>query len=204
MRFFAIALVSFALLAQTPQPAMEECGPSDDVSVKPAPKPKKMTHRQELQREYSRKRLARHKSLGLCAQCSEPAVSGRSKCQKHLDSARDRHRRTGPKRLVAYREAVFRHYGTRCACCGEVRSEFLQIDHVDGGGNRHLKQVRQMYRWLYTHNFPPGFQTLCANCNWAKGRFGICPHRREVETIPTCHIMHSAADDVPPKARRLK
>ncbi len=34
--------------------------------------------------------------------------------------------------------------------------------------------------WLKANNFPPGFQTLCHNCNIGKHRNkGICPHKQK-------------------------
>ena len=64
-----------------------------------------------------------------------------------------------------------------CRCCGEIRYEFLCIDHINGGGGRHRKQVgTNFYRWLAKNGFPKGFQVLCHNCNMAKGFYGKCPH----------------------------
>lgn len=83
-------------------------------------------------------------------------------------------------RYKAEKRKVFEHYGLACACCGEVEYEFLQVDHMNGGGRQHLKslKVRTMYTWLIAHGFPPEYQTLCANCNHAKGRLGTCPHQK--------------------------
>lgn len=80
---------------------------------------------------------------------------------------------------------VFNHYGgSKCACCGETIFEFLTIDHINGGGSQHRKEIgglgHVLYRWLIKNNFPDGFQILCYNCNCAKGHFGTCPHKKEV------------------------
>lgn len=82
------------------------------------------------------------------------------------------------------REALLVHYGgspPRCACCHESEKLFLTLDHINGGGN---KQVRELggpitfYRWLIAQGFPEGYQILCFNCNNGR-RFngGICPHQ---------------------------
>jgi hypothetical protein len=76
---------------------------------------------------------------------------------------------------------VLTHYSggsMRCACCGEGEIEFLGIDHVNGDGAQHRREVRPsaIYRWLIKHKFPPGIQVLCHNCNLAKGYYGVCPH----------------------------
>lgn len=80
------------------------------------------------------------------------------------------------------RDNVFAHYGGYCcACCGETTPEFLSIDHVNGRGNQHRRQVGSggtFYNWLRRNNFPPGFRVLCFNCNCAMGFFGQCPHQK--------------------------
>lgn len=72
-----------------------------------------------------------------------------------------------------------------CACCGETMYQFLAIDHLNGGGFRHRKQIvgerknpggSVLYRWLRDHGYPPGYQVLCHNCNLAQGYYGQCPH----------------------------
>lgn len=81
------------------------------------------------------------------------------------------------------RLAVLRHYSNgslSCACCGEPNLEFLCIDHVAGGGNRHRKEVGQggyaIYIWLRQRQFPEGFRVLCFNCNYAVIDGKPCPH----------------------------
>ena len=75
-----------------------------------------------------------------------------------------------------------------CACCGEKEYNFLTLDHINNDGAEHRKTVPQgqLYNWIIKNNFPPGFQILCMNCNFAKGKDEdyICPHRRKIaETI---------------------
>jgi hypothetical protein len=64
-----------------------------------------------------------------------------------------------------------------CACCGERRFEFLTIDHMNGGGSKHAKAVKnRVYQALAKAGFPPGYRVLCMNCNSARGFYGFCPH----------------------------
>lgn len=89
------------------------------------------------------------------------------------------------------RSGVLDAYGRACTCCGESEEAFLVIDHIDGGGNEHRRSMgstpskrrsgSRTYEWLRKRGYPPGYQTLCANCNMAKERPGGCPHRREKE-----------------------
>jgi len=85
----------------------------------------------------------------------------------------------GKKYRDKNRELVFDHYGRQCACCGEKELKFLSIDHIDGNGTRHRKEIHgKINAWLVKNNFPKGFQTLCFNCNWGRYRNnGICPHK---------------------------
>jgi hypothetical protein len=74
------------------------------------------------------------------------------------------------------------HYGrgdVRCGCCGEVREQFLALDHIDGDGPRQPGARRggnTFYVWLKKQGYPPGLRVLCHNCNCAKGKNRDCPH----------------------------
>lgn len=63
-------------------------------------------------------------------------------------------------------------YGGECVSCGEKRPEFLTIDHVDGDGHWHRKNIlknKNFYVWLKLNNYPKDkFQLLCYNCNCSK------------------------------------
>jgi hypothetical protein len=77
------------------------------------------------------------------------------------------------------RAEVFAHYGTSCACCGAT--ENLTIDHVNGGGNAHRRELGgggvNFYRWLVKQELPPGYQTLCRPCNRSKSERERCALR---------------------------
>ena len=64
------------------------------------------------------------------------------------------HRRNKAKSI---RELVFEYYGKSCVCCGESGSVFLTIDHINGGGNQHRREIggnsTAIYRWLVKNNF---------------------------------------------------
>lgn len=87
------------------------------------------------------------------------------------------HRRTSNRRL---RTDALDKYGWECRCCGETEEKFLSIDHIGGGGNQHRRQIgsSHIYSWLRKNNYPNNFQTLCHNCNMAKGFYKICPHNQ--------------------------
>jgi hypothetical protein len=81
------------------------------------------------------------------------------------------------KRRLRLRRQVLTHYGGMCACCEEITIEFLSIDHINGGGSHHKRQIQKhIWQWLKQNRYPGGFQVLCFNCNLANGFYGYCPH----------------------------
>ncbi len=68
------------------------------------------------------------------------------------------------------RSAVIFQYGNRCAQCGEDDYNKLTIDHVNGGGNAHRKEIRNcIVDYLYNNLIDrDGYQVLCYNCNCSK------------------------------------
>lgn len=84
-------------------------------------------------------------------------------------------------RRLRNRIAVLTHYsnGTpQCACCKLRQLEFLALDHINGGGRQHRKQLKtaSIYVYLVARNFPTGYRVLCHNCNMSLGIYGYCPH----------------------------
>ena len=70
---------------------------------------------------------------------------------------------------------VLRHYSLNerfasCVRCGMVDVRCLTIDHINGGGNKHRKTDARanIYRYLRKRNYPPGYQTMCMNCQLIK------------------------------------
>lgn len=90
--------------------------------------------------------------------------------EKSLESKRKTNRKMRTEALDAY--------GWKCACCKEDTEQFLSIDHMNGGGGAHRREIgsSSIYSWLRKNKYPEGFQTLCHNCNMAKGFYGRCPH----------------------------
>lgn len=80
----------------------------------------------------------------------------------------------------ARRLLVLQHYGSACKCCGESKYEFLAIDHINGGGRKHYKEVGDLVHWIIRNKFPADFRVLCHNCNQALGFYGSCPHNNLV------------------------
>src|SRR6266550_4283288 len=99
------------------------------------------------------------KKQRVCA-CGQPMFSN-GRCKRHWSRwYRARHKtriraqaRTryaeNPQRSIQrekdyqarVRQAVLDAYGNSCACCGETEQEFLQLDHIHGGGRAHLREL---------------------------------------------------------------
>ena len=78
---------------------------------------------------------------------------------------------------------VLGHYGKVCGCCGESNIKLLCLDHTNNNGaverKAGLRSGHVFYAKLKKAGFPPGYQTLCYNCNCAKGFYGTCPHKEQ-------------------------
>lgn len=74
------------------------------------------------------------------------------------------------------KEHVFSHYcegEILCKKCGFKDIRALSLDHIDGNGTKHRKELNitagtQFYRWVRDNDFPEMFQVLCMNCQWIK------------------------------------
>jgi hypothetical protein len=128
----------------------------------------------EAHREFYAGRIQDRISKGLCIHCGKvDALPERRLCPDCLEKVR----LSMKESLRKVRREVFEHYGLSCAHCGETRFNALCIDHINGGGNAHRRELfgrlrgtsYSFYRWLKSQGFPPGFQTLCLTCNLEKG-----------------------------------
>jgi hypothetical protein len=68
---------------------------------------------------------------------------------------------------------VLTHYsnGTvSCKVCGIKDIRVLSIDHINGNGKAHFRQIghNRIYDWLIKNNFPEGYQVLCMNHQFIK------------------------------------
>lgn len=125
---------------------------------------------------FIKKQRDERKQKGLCQNCGEIA-NGKSRCKKCNDinkASRDK-----------LKLEVFTAYGgLSCSCCGDTHIEFLSLDHINNDGAVHRSKINNVYRSLRKNGYPPGYQVLCCNCNWAKYAYGECPHKKESNAKP--------------------
>lgn len=123
----------------------------------------------------------RIKKTGICINCRTKKARAKGVRCEACHELHKQYYKEQRKRLMAQ---VLDHYGNCCACCGEIEPMFLTIDHINGGGNIHRRQIGKasvvLHRWLIKNDFPKGFQVLCFNCNIGRSiNFGICPHKNQ-------------------------
>jgi hypothetical protein len=98
---------------------------------------------------------------------------------EYRENWRQIQKRATRKINLTRKRTVIDAYGGRCACCGETELTFLTMDHVNGDGGEHRRQLGSRtvpHNWYIANGFPPGFQVLCANCHLGKTILGSCPH----------------------------
>lgn len=93
------------------------------------------------------------------------------------------HREETRRRSREMKARLLETYGDKCACCGESCVEFLTLEHKNGDRKQHLKKVGPNVIAIWrdaVENFDTNkYEILCMNCNWAKGKYGFCPHERK-------------------------
>ena len=63
---------------------------------------------------------------------------------------------------------VLDYLGGKCDKCGFSDSRALQVDHVNGRGAAERRKTDAYSIYLAVLRGKPGYQLLCANCNWIK------------------------------------
>lgn len=115
---------------------------------------------------------------------------------------RRRKRKSRMRALNAYSEGSL-----SCRCCGAEELDFLVLDHIEDNGAQHRRKEfgrpdpgSSIYSRLSRQGFPPGFQVLCHNCNYAKHKHGQCPHHG----APPCHFSPEPVAPQDPGRRAYK
>jgi len=130
--------------------------------------------------EYQREYRKNHKE--------QISITQKNCYNNKINQYKERRKDSSKLTRIRIKCIVMDHYGGKCNCCSEPRIEFLTIDHIEGGGNKHRLKLfnnhnqsgYRFYQWLKQNNFPKGFQVLCWNCNATKHYYNQCPHKRDI------------------------
>ena len=111
------------------------------------------------------------------------------KIQTYRDRGQTKRYRTSRLWRERVKKEVIGHYGSVCKCCGESHLAFLTLDHKNGDGAEHRRQLKliykrdigsRIYQWCRKNGYPDLFQVLCWNCNCGRRcNGGICPHAKQ-------------------------
>lgn len=127
-----------------------------------------------LNRSSAFKKIRRNNNL--CRTCGQSLPSDWTfkSCDPCLKEVRDRNKEK--------KRQTFKRYGGVCQCCREAELDFLSLDHVKGDGAAERKLLKfkatgiSFYLYLRRKGYPAGYQVLCYNCNFSKGRTEKCSH----------------------------
>ena len=123
-----------------------------------------------------------------CAKCYDNHIRVRKECVQCGDVKRIiRQGKCGSCRTMERSKEVYTHYCNgeiMCQCCGEKEIDMLTLDHINNDGARHRKfnpkTGKNLVGYVLRNNFPDGYQVLCMNCNFSKGKprnKGRCIHK---------------------------
>lgn len=118
----------------------------------------------------------------------ELIVKAKTLCSRHYQKQNGGHGQSKwqKKTLEKLRHIVITHYSEDnknpfCSCCGENIYEFLTLDHINNDGATHKKSLSNnpisLHNDIINSGFPPVYDVLCHNCNWARGFLKKCPHK---------------------------
>lgn len=91
--------------------------------------------------------------------------------KKYYVKNAEKHNAHGRENTQKLKKEVLTYYGNgemKCVLCGFDNPFALTIDHINGNGAKHRKQIggggMKTYLWLKRNNYPEEYRTLCANC----------------------------------------
>jgi hypothetical protein len=140
-----------------------------------------MTNRKEAKKEYDKiyRKTKNGKQVRIRARKKYAQTDKGKQSMAYIKKSSQK------KYRIKLKQEVIQYYGGKCECCGENYINFLTIDHVNGGGRKHRKEINiqggwKFYEWLKKNGYPEGFRVLCFNCNCHIGAFGYCIHQGEI------------------------
>jgi len=121
----------------------------------------------EQEREKSRRYRAKHLDE-INEHQRKYRAENKGKRSKYLKIYRLEHKDT---RRADARLEIIVMLGGKCTRCGFDDVRALQVDHVNGNGNKQRKRLGNSIYMIMLEDIKNGsqeYQILCANCNWIK------------------------------------
>lgn len=121
---------------------------------------KNKEHFNQWQRDYYKKNSDKHNK------------QNKETYYRHHKEYRLKYRKYMIKKREEQKKIVFEHYSKGkncCELCGITDIEVLTMDHIDGNGTKHRKDIMKgdhIENWLIKNKFPVGFRLLCMNCQF--------------------------------------
>jgi hypothetical protein len=82
------------------------------------------------------------------------------------------------------RAEFLKAFGGKCGCCGQDHPYFLTLEHIYGyEAKLRSRKTHGLHGYIIARREKwdkNKYECLCMNCNFAKGRYGQCPHRSGV------------------------
>lgn len=93
--------------------------------------------------------------------------------RKHLENNRVQYRIRRREREHKQRMRIIELFGGKCVRCGFSDWRALQVDHINGGGNKERESFNRCAYLKHIENLSEEerkskYQLLCANCNYIK------------------------------------
>lgn len=139
-------------------------------------------------------------------ECSE--ILAKKNKKKYYENNREYYRVKGNTWKLMRRTKLIRFLGGVCVHCGFDNIQALEIDHIDGGGNRDVKRCgtnTKMYIFYLEHPevAKTHLQVLCSNCNSIK-RYENRVHSSDIDIIELAQkLVENESFDIPKYVKEL-
>jgi hypothetical protein len=157
----------------------------------------RLTHKEQIKkyREAHKEKFKQYMKIYTKIHEKELKEKAKIYWEKNKQRFKERKIEYWKKRNNQLRNAIFDKFGNKCARCGFSDVRALQIDHINGGGGREKKMLKNNNWALFQKvlaDTTGKYQLLCANCNWIKkvenGEVGNQYKKKLIYEIPNIPI----------------
>lgn len=128
-------------------------------------------HSKEYHKEYDKEYYSKNRETLLTFQ-KKYYLAHKKERLEYAKKYRLEHENKSNAHYHKRRDQVFNILGRKCKKCGFDDIRALQVDHIDGGGCKEIRESGHVYMYNKIINSPKEahkyYQVLCANCNSIK------------------------------------